>query len=717
VGADLPNPSASALGGVQSKASVASQWLNSISTSGVPSSSQPAFSDISGQATAAQLPSILNNNLLANVGGSTAPPQGTTATSWFDNAYCNTVGYVIARFTSSWSCSRGSPLNVKWYGATGDGTTDDTTAIQNAANALISSGGGTLYLPTGTYVITTAIALDADGVQVAGDGYGASFISINSATINGLVFGNGKDLRQSVAVRDIAFTTNTMKTAGAAIYFNKIKRGYVERVWSKDQFETVRIIDSVLAFVSQGHFTSPTTTTGRGIYISGGNDQYITQTLIAGAPSAQPEAGIYIARTDAIYIRESGAIWSGIGLKVLVQTGDTVQHVWTDSCAWDTNSSHGVLIQPAVGATVQRWHSVNDWFGTNAMHGFVTAGAGTIDGIRLVAPRAYNNGQHGIVVTVGSNIHISQFDVAGNSTSAANTYDGINIGANISDFTIQGGRSGPVDGFTNAQKYGLNIAGGSSDRYIVTNNDFSGNGTGAFLDGGTGINKQIASNLPLVVGNIPVTQSNLRGYLSGLALSNDGSSPTTVLDVAAGVCASDDSTMLMTLAAFTKSTGAWALGSGNGGLDTGSVANNTWYHVFVIERTDTQVVDVLFSTSATSPTMPTNYTKKRRIGSFRTNASAQVIAFTQNGDEFLWAVPVADLSTGSPGTSAVLRTMTIPSGTKVDWFGILYLVHSATASALVTSPDQADTAPDTTQTFSILTGAGSGNVPEFVELK
>lgn len=54
VGADLPNPSASTLGGVQSKTSVASQWLNSISTSGVPTSSQPAFTDISGTATAAQ---------------------------------------------------------------------------------------------------------------------------------------------------------------------------------------------------------------------------------------------------------------------------------------------------------------------------------------------------------------------------------------------------------------------------------------------------------------------------------------------------------------------------------------------------------------------------------------------------------------------------------------------------------------------------------------
>jgi len=54
VGADLPNPSASTLGGVQSLTCAANQWLNSISVSGVPACAQPAFSNISGTATAAQ---------------------------------------------------------------------------------------------------------------------------------------------------------------------------------------------------------------------------------------------------------------------------------------------------------------------------------------------------------------------------------------------------------------------------------------------------------------------------------------------------------------------------------------------------------------------------------------------------------------------------------------------------------------------------------------
>lgn len=52
----LANPSATTIGGVQSVAAVASQWINSISTSGVPALSQPAFTNISGTIAVSQLP-------------------------------------------------------------------------------------------------------------------------------------------------------------------------------------------------------------------------------------------------------------------------------------------------------------------------------------------------------------------------------------------------------------------------------------------------------------------------------------------------------------------------------------------------------------------------------------------------------------------------------------------------------------------------------------
>jgi hypothetical protein len=52
----LPNPSATTLGGIESFAAQSSKWINAISTLGVPSATQPAFTDISGTVAASQLP-------------------------------------------------------------------------------------------------------------------------------------------------------------------------------------------------------------------------------------------------------------------------------------------------------------------------------------------------------------------------------------------------------------------------------------------------------------------------------------------------------------------------------------------------------------------------------------------------------------------------------------------------------------------------------------
>ncbi len=63
VGTDLPSPGASSLGGVESFTAPSHQWINQISTAGAPSSTQPAFTDISGLIAPAQCPAALAGTL------------------------------------------------------------------------------------------------------------------------------------------------------------------------------------------------------------------------------------------------------------------------------------------------------------------------------------------------------------------------------------------------------------------------------------------------------------------------------------------------------------------------------------------------------------------------------------------------------------------------------------------------------------------------------
>ena len=157
----------------------------------------------------------------------------------------------------------------------------------------------------------------------------------------------------------------------------------------------------------------------------------------------------------------------------------------------------------------------------------------------------------------------------------------------------------------------------------------------------------------------------MRSYLAGLTLSTAGSSST--FGVAAGVATDDTNADAMTLAsAYTKTTSAWAVGSGNGSLDTGTIANSTWYHVHLIKRPDTGVVDVLLSLSATAPTLPSNYTLSRRIGSMKTNGSAQWVKFVQRGDEFSWDALSGPDVTFSGTTAVQAGTVNVPTGVIVN---------------------------------------------------
>src|SRR4029079_5215854 len=55
-------------------------------------------------------------------------------------------------------------LNLRDFGATGDGTTDDAAAFQKALDALATAGGGTLFIPEGKYVIATPVSKDFSGL-------------------------------------------------------------------------------------------------------------------------------------------------------------------------------------------------------------------------------------------------------------------------------------------------------------------------------------------------------------------------------------------------------------------------------------------------------------------------------------------------------------------------------------------------------------------------
>ena len=93
--------------------------------------------------------------------GTAAATQGTWAVGdiIYDTAPSagGNIGWVCttAGTPGTWEGFGDTTINVKAFGATGDGTTDDRAAIQSAIDAADAAGGGEVFFPPGTYSIKT----------------------------------------------------------------------------------------------------------------------------------------------------------------------------------------------------------------------------------------------------------------------------------------------------------------------------------------------------------------------------------------------------------------------------------------------------------------------------------------------------------------------------------------------------------------------------------
>ena len=82
-------------------------------------------------------------------------------------------------------------VDVRDYGAKGDGIMDDTTSIQEAADSL-SDTGGTVFLPIGTYNITSVtlpsdvslVGMDKKSCQLVSCGASRTILTLGSRIAN-----------------------------------------------------------------------------------------------------------------------------------------------------------------------------------------------------------------------------------------------------------------------------------------------------------------------------------------------------------------------------------------------------------------------------------------------------------------------------------------------------------------------------------------------------
>ena len=106
-------------------------------------------------------------------------------------------------------------VNVKAHEATGDGSTDDSTAVQAAIDSITA---GNVYFPPGTYKIGN-ITMKA-GVNLIGHGRASKLIPTNGTTANIFTFGNNDSNITLAYLYFYGDGTDTLGTYGSAVYIS-----------------------------------------------------------------------------------------------------------------------------------------------------------------------------------------------------------------------------------------------------------------------------------------------------------------------------------------------------------------------------------------------------------------------------------------------------------------------------------------------------------------
>lgn len=151
------------------------------------------------------------------------PAIATAHAGWLRRVTDRTRG-VWMQTATEWVSLSGETVNVKEFAAKGDGSTDDTVAIQAAMDAINAIGGGCVYFPPGTYILTQVTV--GDNTWIQGAGPGATILKSTVGTAyDGILTNKDHTAGNSYIVISDLQTQRTYNTASSFNSHIMIQRG------------------------------------------------------------------------------------------------------------------------------------------------------------------------------------------------------------------------------------------------------------------------------------------------------------------------------------------------------------------------------------------------------------------------------------------------------------------------------------------------------------
>lgn len=393
---------------------------------------------------------------------------------------------------ATYSMIDGAPVNVRDYGAVGDGTTDDAAAIQAAVNA--ATANQTVYFPAGTYAVGAAgIAVtNKTGVTLAGDGAIIKATAISSLTIPSL---GACSIRFSSCTRSGArgLTVNGNSIASAAIGFSAGTECFVE---------------NCTVFGSGG--------TGQIISSNGGvRNRFINNIVHSGSGTAR---GMWLGNVTATDMETDIDITDNI-VRNNPATGIVLSSVG-GRCVGNharTNEGAGIIFPGGGGYSAKNLAVAGNYCVDNLFHGMQSdviyaTDADCVSGINLTGNVCSSNSRgsgSGIYMLYSRNCAVTG-NVCLDNVAAGIIADDNNFGLTISGNICADTRTGGAR--TQAAGIRMNVTLYSSGGYTVTGNTLRNNSDVGLQSIATAAGKNISE--VSISGNSILNNANYGIFLS-----------------------------------------------------------------------------------------------------------------------------------------------------------------------------------------------------------
>jgi hypothetical protein len=143
-------------------------------------------------------------------------------------------------------------VKAKLFGAYGDGVHDDTTAIQNAIDYAAAHGIGIVFIPAGTYLVSSSITVTASNLIIIGEGEKTILTAGTNNALDGILVVTGSIGTQTVITTNLNRYTTTLPITPATefiIISTDEKYSTEQTYYKKGEFLNVNgstVIDEIM---------------------------------------------------------------------------------------------------------------------------------------------------------------------------------------------------------------------------------------------------------------------------------------------------------------------------------------------------------------------------------------------------------------------------------------------------------------------------------------